>query len=300
MVTSSTIVFFHAHPDDEALISAGTIARAVDAGHRVVLVLATDGGAGTFDPALLAAGETLADRRRREARLSAEVLGVHRLAFLDYSDSGLLPAAGPMGPARSRRRRMARRLGMRRLASARSNWPANSFCAADPADAVQRLVSILREEHADLLVADDSLGGYGHPDHLRVHLVATSAAAALELPFVEVTIDREFLCGGIDLAASLGLEVPDGFVPPDTSNWYTPHAQLTHVVDVSTTLDRKRASMAAHATQASSESADSVRTLAVFIGLPEDIFAIAFATEWFVAHQPIPAEFTELFVPVAT
>lgn len=272
-MTTRTIVFFHAHPDDEALISAGTIARAVDAGHRVVLVLATDGGAGTFDPSLLAPGETLADRRRREARLSADALGVHRLRFLGYSDSGL-------------------------ASEAEIGWPAGSFCAAEPDEAVDRLLAILREEDADLLVADDSVGGYGHPDHLRVHHVATSAAAMLDLPFIEVTIDREFLAGGIDLAAGLGLEVPDGFVPPDTSNWYTPHGALTHVVDVSTTLDRKRASMAAHATQASSESADSVRTLAVFIGLPDDIFAIAFASEWFVAHQPIPAELDDLFTPV--
>jgi LmbE family N-acetylglucosaminyl deacetylase len=276
-VTTRTIVFFHAHPDDEALISAGTIASAVDAGHRVVLVLATDGGAGAFDPTLLASGETLADRRRNEARLSADALGLHRLEFLGYHDSGLESEAG---------------------ADAESGWPPGSFCAAEPDEAVERLLVILREENADLLVADDSVGGYGHPDHLRVHLVATSAAAVLGLPFIEVTIDREFLSGGIDLAASLGLEVPDGFVPPDTSNWYTPHAELTHVVDVSAALDRKRASMAAHATQASSQSADSVRTLAVFIGLPDDIFAIAFASEWFVAHQPIPADLTELFAPV--
>ena len=266
-------MFFHAHPDDEALISAGAIARAVDAGHRVVLVLATDGGAGTFDPNLLTDGETLADRRKREAQDSADALGLHRLTFLGYADSGLESVA-------------------------QAGWPAGSFCAADPAEAVDRLVAILREENAELLVADDTVGGYGHHDHLRVHQVATAAAAALDLPFVEVTIDREFLSGGMELASSLGLEVPDGFVPPDTSNWYTPHSQLTHVVDVSGVLDRKRASMMAHATQASTESADSVRTLAVFIGLPEDIFAIAFATEWFVAHTEIPAAFTDLFVPV--
>ena len=266
-------MFFHAHPDDEALISAGTIARAVDAGHRVVLVLATDGGAGSYDPDLLNNGETLADRRKREARDSAEALGVHRLAFLGYADSGLESVA-------------------------QAGWPAGSFCAAEPAEAVERLIAILREENAELLVADDCVGGYGHHDHLRVHQVATTAAAALDLPFIEVTIDREFLSGGIDLAASLGLEVPEGFVPPDLSNWYTPHAQLTHTVDVSSTLDRKRASMAAHATQASSASADSVRTLAVFIGLPDDIFAIAFATEWFVSHQPIPEQFSALFTPV--
>ena len=268
-----TIVFFHAHPDDEALISAGTIARAVDAGHRVILVLATDGGAGTFDPSLLGSGETLADRRRREAQVSADALGVDQLLFLGFADSGLQPPAD-------------------------DDWPAGALCAATPGEATERLVKILREHSAGLLVADDSVGGYGHPDHVRVHAVAQAASAELGLPFIEVTIDREFLSGGIDLAASLGLEVPEGFVPPDLSSWYTPHAQLTHSVDVSSTLDRKRASMAAHATQASGESADSVRTLAVFIGLPDDIFAIAFATEWFVSHQPIPEQFSALFTPV--
>ena len=274
-----TIVFFHAHPDDEALISAGTIARAVDAGHRVVLVLATDGGAGTFDPNTLGTNtlgsrETLADRRRLEAQASADALGVHRLTFLGFADSGIDPPDD-------------------------GEWPEGSFCAAEISEAVERLDAILVEESAALLIADDSVGGYGHNDHVRVHQVAVAAATKLGLPFIEVTIDREFLSGGIDLAASLGLEVPDGFVPPDLSNWYTPHAQLTHTVDVSDALDRKRASMAAHATQASSESTDSVRTLAVFIGLPDDIFAIAFATEWFVSHQPIPKPLAALFTPVS-
>ena len=62
-----TIVFLHAHPDDEASQTSGTMARAVDEGHRVVLVVATGGEHGTA-PADLADGETLVDRRRREAR----------------------------------------------------------------------------------------------------------------------------------------------------------------------------------------------------------------------------------------
>ena len=41
-----TLVFVHAHPDDEALLTAGTMARATAEGNRVVLVIATDGGAG--------------------------------------------------------------------------------------------------------------------------------------------------------------------------------------------------------------------------------------------------------------
>ena len=55
------IVFFHAHPDDEALMTAGTMARANAEGQRVVLVTATAGEAGLADANLVAG---LGDRRR--------------------------------------------------------------------------------------------------------------------------------------------------------------------------------------------------------------------------------------------
>ena len=41
-----TAVFFHAHPDDEAMLTAGTMAKAAAAGHRVVVVFATRGEVG--------------------------------------------------------------------------------------------------------------------------------------------------------------------------------------------------------------------------------------------------------------
>ena len=45
-VMGHTLVAFHAHPDDEALTTGGTLAKAAGAGHRVVLVTATDGAVG--------------------------------------------------------------------------------------------------------------------------------------------------------------------------------------------------------------------------------------------------------------
>ena len=65
-----TIVAFHAHPDDEALLTAGTMARLASEGHRVVLVLATDGGAGLAADALRSDG-LLGERRLAEAHRSA-------------------------------------------------------------------------------------------------------------------------------------------------------------------------------------------------------------------------------------
>lgn len=253
---TSTVVAFHAHPDDEALLTAGTLARAARAGHRVVLVLATRGDAGDVGDGVLDTDEALGDRRAREAQASADSIGVARLVFLDHTDSGHAPDAS-------------------------GNWPAGSFCATPVAEAAASLARILQEERADLLLADDRNGGYGHPDHRQVHRVAWKAASTAGVPLLQATIDREFLSGGIELARSMGLDVPEGFVPPDLSSWYSPHDEITHTVDVSDELDARRASMAAHATQATG-APDTVRTLSVFLGLPDEIFGLAFSTEWYV------------------
>jgi len=51
-----TLVAFHAHPDDEAIITAGVMAKANADGHRVVLVVATKGELGEFEPDVLLPG----------------------------------------------------------------------------------------------------------------------------------------------------------------------------------------------------------------------------------------------------
>ena len=71
----STIVWFHAHPDDEAILTGGSMVLAAEAGHRNVLVVATDGAHGEV-PDDLRPGETLVDRRRAETEASAAVLGI--------------------------------------------------------------------------------------------------------------------------------------------------------------------------------------------------------------------------------
>jgi LmbE family N-acetylglucosaminyl deacetylase len=248
-------VAFHAHPDDEALLTAGTLARAAAEGHRTVLVLATRGERGDVGADVLAEGEALGGRRSAEAEASARALGVARLEFLDLLDSGHAPAAD-------------------------GTWPSRSLCAADRHDVAHRLAALLVEERADVLLADDANGGYGHPDHRRVHEVACLAADATGVVRYEATVDRDFLAGGVALAESMGLAVPDGFVPPDVSAWYTPADRITHAVDVTGWLDAKRASMRAHASQATG-APDTVRTLAVFLDLPDDVYASAFGTEWF-------------------
>ena len=55
----ATLLSFHAHPDDESITTAGTLAKAVEAGHRVILVWATRGEHGEVDEGFLDPGEEL-------------------------------------------------------------------------------------------------------------------------------------------------------------------------------------------------------------------------------------------------
>jgi LmbE family N-acetylglucosaminyl deacetylase len=89
-----TVIFFHAHPDDEALLTSGTMAKLAAQGHRVVLVVATAGEAGLSSEEFRTDGQ-LGDRRVDELQRSADALGVSRLEVLGYADSGLFRPTEP-------------------------------------------------------------------------------------------------------------------------------------------------------------------------------------------------------------
>jgi LmbE family N-acetylglucosaminyl deacetylase len=88
------------HPDDETLCCAGVIQRVVAAGGRANIVWLTSGDASELDMFLIERAlllrpdkmRDLADRRMREARAAAAVLGVppERQFFLGYPDEGLM------------------------------------------------------------------------------------------------------------------------------------------------------------------------------------------------------------------
>src|SRR5918998_5242302 len=162
----ATLVAFHAHPDDECLMTGGTLARAVDEGHRVVLVYATRGEVGEVPDGLLGPGETLVERRMAEVARSTAALGVHRVEFLGYRDSGMLGTPDNDDP--------------------------RSFWQADVDEAAGRLAGILRDERADVLLVYDENGNYGHPDHVKVHRVGVRAAElAGTQQVLEATVNRD-------------------------------------------------------------------------------------------------------------
>ena len=78
-----------AHPDDAEFTVAGTVARWVRGGCRMVYVLCTDGDVGTEEPNLTR--DALAQIRRQEQREACGVVGVKDVVFLGYGDGLLQP-----------------------------------------------------------------------------------------------------------------------------------------------------------------------------------------------------------------
>jgi len=255
-VRTFTLVAFHAHPDDEVALTGGTIAAAVAAGHRVVLVVATRGEYGLTGDA--GAACDLGSRRWDELRDAASILGCHRVEWLGYADSGLDRAAGD----------------------------GDSFAAVDPELAATRLACVLREECADALTVYDRAGGYGHPDHEQVHVVGHRAALKAATPVVlEATIDRRLLLR-LARAARLVPGLPPEFRPARLRSAYADPRAITHEVDVGAFLDQKRAAMAAHVSQVTGGA--TARSLETFLRLPPPLFRALFRREWFTERGRRP------------
>ena len=74
------------HPDDETLGCGATIARLCEAGHKVRVVIVTDGRASTKSS--IVSPDALAAQRREEAIQAAEALGLSHedVVFLNYRD----------------------------------------------------------------------------------------------------------------------------------------------------------------------------------------------------------------------
>lgn len=248
----ATIVFVHAHPDDEASQTAGTMARAAGEGHRVVCVYATNGELGNTPETMT--GRTLVELRRVEAEESAKVLGTARLVWLGYPDSGV------------------------------TGWQPDrvgkGFIDADVDEAARRIAEVLDEESADFLVGYDWHGNYGHPDHVQVHRVTKRAAelAAARPAYLEETLNRDRMRQLFAMARDMGMPEAEAEMMDvdaaqlDGNPMGTPEAELHWAVDISSVIAQKRAALACHASQPDAAS---------FLEIPEDVFAQVMRFEYF-------------------
>ena len=190
-------------------------------------------------------------RRIAETYASAEVLGVDRVEFLGYVDSGMMGEPTNDDPA--------------------------CFWQADVEHAARRLALILEEEQADVLTYYDEIGGYGHPDHIQVHRVGQRAGelAGIQHRFM-ATMNRDFILEMIRTRIAEGdIDLGDTDAPEiDEENFGQPASVITHQIDVSGYLAEKRASMKVHASQIASDH--------FFLALPDEAFGFSFGQEWFI------------------
>lgn len=258
-----TLVALHAHPDDEALLTAGTMARAAAEGHRVVLVVATDGALGLADETAYGTkGDQLAATRDAELRASADALGVARVVRLGYADSGSGPEVLPDPPGGTR------------------------FVRAPLEEAADRLAAVLAEERPDVLLGYDANGGYGHRDHVRVHEVGAEAArryreaTGLPLRLLEATLPRDLICAGIDLVARV-YRFPPEFDRSSFDRAFSARADITHRISVRRQIAPKRAAMRAHASQAVAGAGQGDRTLGMLLRIPRPLYDLVLGREWY-------------------
>ena len=130
----------------------------------------------------------------------------------------------------------------------------------------------------------DSDGTYGHPDHIQVHRVGVRAAELAGVGLVyEATVNRDHVMTLVEAAADLDLGDDDPFDDEDggrPDNLGVDGVRITHQIDVSSVIDRKRRAMAVHASQITEDS--------FFMKLTGDLFTMAFGVEWFIERGATP------------
>lgn len=245
-----TLLLVHAHPDDEAISTGGVIMKAKAHGHRVVLVTATRGEAGeiyNMDPK-----ETrprLAVIRSEELKAAGDVLGVDRIEFLGYRDSGMVDTPDNKDP--------------------------RSFHQARLDEAAGRLAVFLREERPDIVVTYAEDGQYGHPDHIKAHFVTVAALDLLQkegwspAKLYYVAIPRSMM-------EEFAKQFPDQAERQAKQNIRiigTPDDLVTTRIDVHDYVDLKRKAFEAHSSQNDPDS--------WFATMADQLLELALGTEYY-------------------
>jgi LmbE family N-acetylglucosaminyl deacetylase len=221
----------HAHPDDEASSTGGVLALYGDEGVRTVVVTCTDGELGDAPdgskPGTAGHDESaVVAIRRSELEASCSILGVSELETLGYHDSGMM------------------------------GWPQNdapgSFWTTPVAQAAGRLGVLLERYRPQVVVTYDANGFYGHPDHIQAHRITLAALAATRLPaklyfpVIPASAFGKFIALFEEGADEQGPRPAEDDEVGDIS---TPDDLVTTYVDCTAVVDRKRAALAAHASQ---------------------------------------------------
>ncbi|HEY0258820.1 MAG TPA: PIG-L family deacetylase [Lacisediminihabitans sp.] len=180
---AESVLFVHAHPDDESISTGGTIALLVDRGASVTVVTCTRGELGEVIPEGLRRlqGDPAGLAAHREGELA------DALQALGVSDHRFLGAAGARAAGLPPRRYTDS--GMRwgaHGAEALDRLGEDSLSAAPLGEVVADLLTVIEDVRPTAVVSYDAAGGYGHPDHVRAQEASRRAAEAAGLPFYAI------------------------------------------------------------------------------------------------------------------
>jgi N-acetyl-1-D-myo-inositol-2-amino-2-deoxy-alpha-D-glucopyranoside deacetylase len=236
-----TVLFVHAHPDDETLSSGALIRELVASGVRVVLLTATRGEQGEV---VAAVRHTVPSGHNGEPDPAALTLirldelagAVRSLGIADAVFLGEPPARASGAAARryldSGMRWLDPDADGRVLAGPALDVDDRALTAAPLAEVSADVLAYLRQVQPDLVVSYDDIGGYGHPDHRRAREAALAAAREAGVPFAEI-------------------------VPPEAISPDAPDARL---VDATPRLAEVQDALRHHATQLTVDGADVVHS----------------------------------------
>jgi N-acetyl-1-D-myo-inositol-2-amino-2-deoxy-alpha-D-glucopyranoside deacetylase len=254
------LLFVHAHPDDETLMTGGTIAHYAARGADVRVVTCTLGEE----------GEVIGDRYARLAVDHADQLGGYRICELTRA----LEALGVEEPEFLGGAGRWRDSGM--VGTPRRHHP--RFIDADIDEAVGALVRIIRRLRPHVVVTYDPNGGYGHPDHIQVHRVTTAAVAAAgaddghpdqpwQVPKFYWTVHAR---SAIDAGLRQLGDVPADWIRVSIEDvpFGYPDERIDAVIDTTACLPAKIAALKAHATQVTVAPGEQAFTLSNNIAMP--------------------------------
>jgi mycothiol conjugate amidase Mca len=264
MTEPLTIMVVHAHPDDEAIGTGGTLARYSAEGIRTVLVTATLGEEGEIVVPELNTPEVkarLAEVRHEELRRAVAILGVSDLEILGYRDSGMV--------------------------GTESNSHPDCFNMADPDEATGRLVRLVRAYKPQVLVSYNEFGGYGHPDHIACHkatIAAFETAGDAErypaagpawrpLKLYYTNLPRRQLQRAWEEMKARGLPTPLDEPDFDVARFTVPDDVITTAVEVGDYMRQKLDALLVHRTQIAPDGR--------FMAIPEDVRRELFGREYF-------------------
>lgn len=262
---SRSILFVHAHPDDECFPTGVTIARYAAEGARVTVVTCTLGEVGEIlvDDLKHLDPDGLGEHRITEMAASAEALGIEDHRWLGgpgrWRDSGMIGTP--------------------------ENDDPRCFWRADVDEAAAELAKVIREVRPQVVVTYDANGDYGHPDHIQAHRVTHAAVEKAADPawgdgephevakVYATAFPKSVLAAGFEHFKASGDEFFAGFESAEEMPFGVPDELVTSRIRAPEHVERKLTALRAHRSQ--------VDPSGIFFSLPPELASTGMGTEHF-------------------